>query len=131
MLTTADESVTQPENPQTRAAASADVRVPVPPTRYRARDVARLPSIEHEYTLSQLELGGGVGLPSVARVRLPSAQVLALAAAAAAVTWADGLDWTPDRVLLVFLPPALVLRRARHYLLDFVPFALLRLLWIR
>ena len=97
--------------------------------------MARLPSIEHEYTLSQLELGGGVGLPSVARVRLPSAQtlaaVLALAAAAAAVTWADGLDWTPDRVLLVLLPPALVLRRARHYLLDFVPFALLRLLWIR
>src|SRR5262249_38671445 len=54
---------------------------------------------------------------------------LALVAAAAAVTWADGLDWTPDRVLLVFLPPALVLGRGRRYLLDFVPFALLIMLY--
>ena len=50
---------------------------------------------------------------------------LALAASASAVTWSDGLDWTPDRMLLVFLAPALVLRRARGYLRDFVPFALL------
>jgi membrane-associated phospholipid phosphatase len=48
-----------------------------------------------------------------------------LAASASLVTWSDGLSWTPDRMLLVFLPPALVLRRARRYLLDFVPFALL------
>jgi len=49
--------------------------------------------------------------------------------AATAVTWVDGLDWTPDRVLLVFLAPALVLGRGRRYLLDFVPFALLIMLY--
>jgi PAP2 superfamily protein len=95
--------------------------------------VARLPWIDHEYTLSQVELGRGYAPALPRRLRLPSARTLAavaaLAAAAAAVTWADGLDWTPDRVLLVFLAPALVLRRTRRYLVDFVPFALLILLY--
>ena len=91
--------------------------------------MGRLPSTDNEYTLSQLELGGGTGVPVAARLRLPSPRALAAAAAlvasATAITWADGLDWTPDRVLLVFLVPAVVLGRTRRYLLDFVPFALL------
>jgi hypothetical protein len=89
--------------------------------------------MENEYPLAQLELGGGVALPAPGRVVLPSPRTLAALAAlvvsAAIVTWADGLDWTPDRMLLVFLAPALVLRRARCYLVDFVPFALLILLY--
>ncbi|HZQ04230.1 MAG TPA: phosphatase PAP2 family protein [Gaiellaceae bacterium] len=56
--------------------------------------------------------------------RLPLA-LAALAASASLVTWSDGLDWTPDRMLLVFLAPALVLRRGVRYLRDFAPFALL------
>jgi len=96
--------------------------------------VARLPTIDNEVTLSsQLELGGRVSAPAAGRLALPSAQMLgalaALLASASAVTLVDGLDWTPDRMLLVFLAPALVLRRARRYLLDFVPFALLILLY--
>jgi hypothetical protein len=90
--------------------------------------------MDNEYTLAQLELGGGgVSVPAGGRIPLPSARTVAalaaLVASATAVTWADGLDWTPDRMLLVFLAPALVLRRARRYLLDFVPFALLILLY--
>jgi hypothetical protein len=59
-----------------------------------------------------------------------TARTLALAAtallvSAALVTWSEGLDWTPDRMLLVFLAPALVMRRSLRYLGDFVPFALL------
>jgi hypothetical protein len=90
-----------------------------------------LPATDNEYTLSQLELGGGaVALPAPGRVPWRwIAAALALAASASLVTWADGLDWTPDRVLLVFLGPALVLGRTRRYLLDFVPFALLILLY--
>src|SRR5205807_4795547 len=45
-------------------------------------------------------------------------------------------DWSSDvcssdldRYLLVLLVPALVLRRARRYLLDFVPFAVLMLVY--
>jgi membrane-associated phospholipid phosphatase len=91
--------------------------------------VGRLPSADNEYTLSQLELGGGSGLALPERMGLPAARtaaaLLALVVSAAAVTWADGLDWTPDRMLLVFLAPALVLGRGRRYLLDFVPFAVL------
>ena len=70
-------------------------------------------------------------LPSVPRVRVRrgGAQVpfalLALAVSASLVTWSDGLDWTPDRMLLVFLAPALVLRRGLRYLRDFAPFAIL------
>ena len=95
--------------------------------------MAQLPPIENEVTLSQLELSGGYSPALPAGLRLPSGRTLAaiaaFAASAAAVTWAGGLDWTPDRVLLVFLAPALVLRRARRYLVDFVPFALLILLY--
>lgn len=50
---------------------------------------------------------------------------LALAAALSAAVELFGLGLTPDRYLLVLLVPALVLRRTRRYLLDFVPFALL------
>ena len=71
--------------------------------------------------------------PARQAFRLPSARTaaaaLALVLAATAVTWTDGLDWTPDRVLLVFLAPALILRRGRRYLLDFVPFALMIMLY--
>lgn len=41
----------------------------------------------------------------------------------------SGLALSPDRYLLVLLAPALVLRRARRYLLDFVPFGLLLVLY--
>ena len=95
--------------------------------------MGRLPPIDNEYTLSQVELGGGLTPALPRELRLPSARAVAatvvFAAAASAVTWADGLDWTPDRVLLVFLAPALVLRRGRNYLVDFVPFALLIMLY--
>jgi hypothetical protein len=60
--------------------------------------------------------------PSRARAAVAA---LALVASAAVVTREDGLDWTPDRMLLVFLVPALVLGAARKYLRDFVPFAIL------
>jgi hypothetical protein len=80
-----------------------------------------------------VELGGGLAPALPAGLRLPSARAAAAAAAflvaAATVTWVDGLDWTPDRVLLVFLAPAAVLGRGRRYLLDFVPFALLIMLY--
>jgi hypothetical protein len=49
-----------------------------------------------------------------------------LAAFAAAIA-TDGLSFTTDRYLLVLLVPALMLRRARRYLLDFIPFAVLML----
>jgi membrane-associated phospholipid phosphatase len=54
-----------------------------------------------------------------------SAAAAVLLLSASLVTWSDGLDWTPDRMLLVFLAPALVMRRTSRYLADFVPFALL------
>ncbi len=47
-------------------------------------------------------------------------------ALAAAIVY-GGLSLTTDRYLLVLLVPALVIRRARRYLLDFVPFAALLL----
>ncbi len=47
-------------------------------------------------------------------------------ALAAAIAY-GGLSLTTDRYLLVLLVPALVIRRARRYLLDFVPFAALLL----
>jgi hypothetical protein len=49
----------------------------------------------------------------------------ALVVSAALVTWSSGLNWTPDRMLLVFVAPALVLRSTGRYLRDFVPFMLL------
>jgi len=72
-----------------------------------------------------------VRVPALPRLRLGARgwrvplALVALATSATLVTWSDGLDWTPDRMLLVFLPPALVLRRAVRYLRDFAPFALL------
>jgi PAP2 superfamily len=70
-------------------------------------------------------LRGDWGPPvSPSRARAAAAAV-ALIASAALVTWQDGLDWTPDRMLLVFLVPALVLGGATRYLRDFVPFAIL------
>jgi hypothetical protein len=95
--------------------------------------VARLPAIDNEYTLSHAEASGGFAPALPAGLRLPSARavaaVVAFAAAATVVTWSDGLDWTPDRMLVVFLGPALVLRRGRRYVVDFVPFALLIMLY--
>jgi membrane-associated phospholipid phosphatase len=73
--------------------------------------------------------GWAVGLdrsPAAGLTRLRIAlAATALLASASVVTWSDGLDWTPDRMLLVFLAPALVMRRTSRYLRDFVPFALL------
>jgi hypothetical protein len=43
--------------------------------------------------------------------------------------WQGGLSITTDHYLLVLLAPALVIRRARRYLLDFVPFAALMVLY--
>jgi len=88
--------------------------------------VAQLPSIENESTLWQLESGGAVelALPRFRNGRAICA-ALALLVSMSIVTWNEGLDWTPDRIVLVFLAPALVLGRSRRYLLDFVPFALL------
>jgi membrane-associated phospholipid phosphatase len=43
--------------------------------------------------------------------------------------WLFGLGLTPDRYLLVLLVPALVIRRARRYLLDFVPFGALLVIY--
>jgi membrane-associated phospholipid phosphatase len=50
-------------------------------------------------------------------------------AATAAGIWAFGLYWTPERPLLIFLVPALLLGRPRRYLFDFAPFAVLILLY--
>ena len=94
--------------------------------------MAPVPTVDNEVTLSELA-GAGAAVVVPRRLGLPSTRALAAAVAlvvsASAVTWVDGLDWTPDRSLLVFLAPALVLRRGRRYLLDFVPFALLILLY--
>jgi hypothetical protein len=59
-------------------------------------------------------------------------KIVALAAFAGALAAAMamfGLSLTPDRYLLVLLVPALALRSARRYLWDFVPFAVLILLY--
>ncbi len=48
----------------------------------------------------------------------------ALAVSVAVAIAVAGLDWTPDKTLLILLVPSLVIGRARRYLLDFVPFAL-------
>src|SRR5947207_1745292 len=55
------------------------------------------------------------------------AKTTALALVGLAVTLAvaiklSGVGLTPDRYLLVMLVPALLLRRARRYLVDFIPF---------
>jgi membrane-associated phospholipid phosphatase len=43
--------------------------------------------------------------------------------------WLFGLGLTPDRYLPVLLVPALVIRRARRFALDFVPFAALLVIY--
>jgi hypothetical protein len=55
--------------------------------------------------------------------------VLATAAALAVAVEISGLTLTPPQYLLVLLVPALVLRRARRYVLDFVPFGVLIMLY--
>jgi membrane-associated phospholipid phosphatase len=75
----------------------------------------------------ELGSGGAASLPrgeSPRRVR----HVLAAAAYAAALALClavPALEPTPRRYLLVLLAPALVLRSARRYLFDFIPFAFL------
>ena len=108
----------------------------------RAEPTIEHEQIDNEHTLGPVATHGSgeaaatmprpaVSLPSLPRLalrgsgrRLPLA-LLILAASASLVTWSDGFSWTPDRMLLVFLPSAVVLGRARRYVLDFVPFALL------
>ncbi len=53
----------------------------------------------------------------------------ALAATLGTAIWLFGLGLTPDRYVIVLLVPALVLRRARRYLIDFIPFAVLLVLY--
>src|SRR5262249_57120524 len=102
--------------------------------------------VESEHTLGPFGGEAAVALPGLVRTERPRRRVprlrewsstvaptrtratlagIALAASAALVTWTDGLECTPDRMLLVFLVRALLLRRATSYLRDFVPFALL------
>jgi membrane-associated phospholipid phosphatase len=54
---------------------------------------------------------------------------LAFAAAFGIAVATSGLALSPDRYLLVLLAPAIVIRRARRYLLDFLPFGLLLVLY--
>ncbi len=53
----------------------------------------------------------------------------ALLAALAVAVWLFGLGLTPDKYLLVLLVPALVIRRARRYALDFIPFGALLVIY--
>jgi membrane-associated phospholipid phosphatase len=53
----------------------------------------------------------------------------ALLVALATAVWLFGLGLTPDKYLLVLLVPALVLRRARRYVFDFVPFGALLVIY--
>ncbi|HEX6700505.1 MAG TPA: phosphatase PAP2 family protein [Gaiellaceae bacterium] len=62
-----------------------------------------------------------------ARTAVLAAFAFAIAFGVAVAT--TGLALSPDRYLLVLLAPALVLRRARRYVLDFVPFGLLLVLY--
>jgi membrane-associated phospholipid phosphatase len=131
-----------------RPVSRAIVRNRKPPYARAESEIEHKP-IDNEYTLgpiaatgaaeavAALPPGKSLGLPDLGRAwrelarRLgardwtPPLAAVALVASASAVTWSDGLAWTPDRMLLVFLAPALVLRRGRRYLGDFVPFALL------
>jgi membrane-associated phospholipid phosphatase len=61
--------------------------------------------------------------------RTAALATVGLVAALAIAVWLFGLGLTPDRYLLVLLVPALVMRRARRYLLDFVPFAALLVIY--
>ena len=70
----------------------------------------------------------GPPCPDLTRVRLAAA-VGSLAVALGLAVWQLGLGLTPDRYLLVLLIPALVLGQPRKYLADFVPFAVLLVLY--
>jgi membrane-associated phospholipid phosphatase len=61
--------------------------------------------------------------------RTAALAAIGLVAALALAVWLFGLGLTPDRYLLVLLVPALVMRRARRFLLDFVPFAALLVIY--
>jgi membrane-associated phospholipid phosphatase len=52
-----------------------------------------------------------------------------LVAALAIAVWLFGLGLTPDRYLPVLLVPALIIRRARRFALDFIPFAALLVIY--
>ena len=54
---------------------------------------------------------------------------IGLLAALGLAVYLFGLGLTPDRYLLVLLVPALIIRRPRRYLLDFVPFAALLVIY--
>jgi hypothetical protein len=70
----------------------------------------------------------GPPCPNASRPRLALAVSLLFVALAGAVSQ-FGLGLTPDRYLLVLLVPALVLGQPKKYLADFVPFALLLILY--
>jgi membrane-associated phospholipid phosphatase len=53
----------------------------------------------------------------------------ALLAALCLAVWLFGLGLTPEKYLLVLLVPALVMRRARRYVLDFFPFGALLVIY--
>jgi hypothetical protein len=106
-----------------------------------------LKPVESEHTLGPVGGEAVVGLPGLVRtgprVRRPvpreldwgppvrvtpvraALAALAVLGTAALVTWTAGLDWTPDLMLLAFLPAAIVLGRPWRYLGDFAPFAVL------
>jgi len=70
----------------------------------------------------------GPPCPDLTPRRAVLAGALLFVALAAAV-WKFSLGLTPDRYLIVLLVPALVLRQPKKYLVDFVPFALLLILY--
>jgi membrane-associated phospholipid phosphatase len=61
--------------------------------------------------------------------RTAAIATVALVLALAAAVWLFGLGLTPDKYLLVLLVPALILRRARRYVYDFVPFGALLVIY--
>jgi membrane-associated phospholipid phosphatase len=113
-------------------------RLPVPPA---ARDFGVPPLIGRQWRAPERSAEGDrerSRAPRSERWGPPQAEldrrtaVLALTAltgALALTIYIWGLSLTPDRMLLVLLAPALVLRRVRVYLMDFVPFAALIILY--
>jgi membrane-associated phospholipid phosphatase len=81
----------------------------------------------HEYSESDGEKWGAPreDLDRALAVRAGVALAIALSVAVALF----GLGLTPEKYLLVLLVPALVIRRARRYAVDFVPFGALLVLY--
>jgi membrane-associated phospholipid phosphatase len=52
-----------------------------------------------------------------------------LVTALALAVWLFGLGLTPDKYLVVLLVPALIIRRARRYVFDFIPFGVLLVIY--